>query len=48
LLDELNIYVQHINFPTVARGDERLRITVTPLHSEEMIGELVSALTICL
>lgn len=48
LLDEFNIYVQHINFPTVARGDERLRITVTPLHSEVMIGELVSALTICL
>lgn len=44
LLEEFNIYVQHINFPTVAKGDERLRITVTPLHGEEMVGELVMAL----
>jgi 5-aminolevulinate synthase len=45
LLDEFNIYVQHINFPTVAKGDERLRITVTPLHVEEMVGELVRGLS---
>lgn len=44
LLDEYNIYVQHINYPTVAKGDERLRITVTPLHNDEMIKNLVSAL----
>lgn len=44
LLDEFNIYVQHINFPTVERGDERLRITVTPFHSEAMIDDLVKAL----
>lgn len=44
LLEEFNIYVQHINYPTVAKGDERLRITVTPFHSEKMIDELVSAL----
>jgi len=44
LLEEFNIYVQHINYPTVAKGDERLRITITPMHSEEMIEELVSAL----
>lgn len=44
LLDEFNIYVQHINYPTVAKGDERLRITITPFHSEKMIDELVSAL----
>ncbi len=44
LLDEFGIYVQHINFPTVAKGDERLRITVTPLHSEEMMKGLVVAL----
>jgi len=48
LLEEFDIYVQHINFPTVARGDERLRITVTPLHSEKMIDDLVSALRTCL
>ena len=44
LLNEFNIYVQHINYPTVAKGDERLRITATPLHSEEMILDLVDAL----
>ena len=44
LLEEFNIYVQHINYPTVARGDERLRITITPLHNEKMIEELVTAL----
>jgi 5-aminolevulinate synthase len=45
LLDEFGIYVQHINYPTVAKGDERLRITVTPLHSKKMIEDLVTALT---
>jgi 5-aminolevulinate synthase len=45
LLNDFNIYVQHINFPTVDKGDERLRITVTPLHSKEMMDNLVSALT---
>jgi 5-aminolevulinate synthase len=44
LLNEFNIYVQHINYPTVDKGDERLRITATPLHSEKMILELVVAL----
>jgi 5-aminolevulinate synthase len=44
LLNEFNIYVQHINFPTVAKNDERLRITITPLHSDKMIADLVSAL----
>jgi 5-aminolevulinate synthase len=44
LLNEFDIYVQHINYPTVAKGDERLRITVTPLHSDEMIEKLVGAL----
>lgn len=44
LLEEFNIYVQHINYPTVAKGDERLRITVTPLHSNQMIQDLVLAL----
>jgi 5-aminolevulinate synthase len=44
LLNEFNIYVQHINYPTVDRGDERLRITATPFHSDKMIKDLVSAL----
>lgn len=44
LLDEFNIYVQHINFPTVQKGDERLRITATPLHDEKMIVDLVESL----
>jgi 5-aminolevulinate synthase len=46
LLEEFDIYVQHINYPTVAKGDERLRITVTPLHSDKMILGLLDALNI--
>ncbi len=45
LLEEHNIYVQHINYPTVAKGDERLRITATPLHDDHMIADLIAALT---
>lgn len=44
LMAEYGIYVQHINYPTVAKGDERLRITVTPLHDEKMMNDLVAAL----
>ncbi len=47
LLNDFNIYIQHINYPTVARGDERLRITTTPLHDLEMIDRLVLALKNC-
>lgn len=44
LVDKYNIFVQHINFPTVKRGSERLRITPTPFHTEAMIKDLASAL----
>jgi 5-aminolevulinate synthase len=44
LLLEYNIYVQPINYPTAPRGQERLRITPTPLHSETHMRDLVKAL----
>lgn len=43
LLNEHDIYVQSINYPTVARGEERLRITVTPRHTLEQIDVLIKA-----
>ena len=44
LLDRHAIYIQPINYPTVAKGAERLRITPTPAHNEAQVAELVEAL----
>jgi len=44
LLNEHNIYVQPINYPTVAVGTERLRFAPTPFHDDGMIEDLIKAL----
>lgn len=44
LLNEFSIFIQHINYPTVAKGSERLRITPNPFHTEKMINDLIYAI----
>jgi 5-aminolevulinate synthase len=45
LLDDYGVYIQPINYPTVAKGTERLRITPTPWHDDRAMDHLVQALT---
>ncbi|VDB83292.1 unnamed protein product [Peniophora sp. CBMAI 1063] len=43
LLARHNVYVQAINYPTVARGEERLRFTITPGHTQEQLERVIDA-----